>query len=84
MSLFRKKKGLQPNSTSVYECFRWKFAVKTHFCDFDVIWCFFSKNLMFFEDPLLASLVRCIVAVRRTVNSSSFLYFLVSCLVLTY
>ena len=84
MSLFRKKKGLQPNSTSVYECFRSKFAVKTHFCDFDVIRCFFSKNLMFFEDLLLASLVCCVVAVRRTVYSSSFLCFLVSCLLLSY
>ena len=45
------KKSLQPNFTSIHGCFCWRFAAKALYFGFDVIRCFFSKNLMYFKSP---------------------------------
>ena len=47
------------------------FAEKAQFCSFDILGCFFSKNLMFFEEPLLASLLSIVHQSHRSITPSA-------------
>ena len=54
--LKKEKEGLRPSLILVHRYCCWEFSEETRTYGFDIFQCFFSKNLMFFKDPSLASL----------------------------